>query len=98
MSRRWLRPAALTALHGLLVAVLSLTTNIVLFVLSLVSLALIPAFGIGFAHLPGGTAGVRLATGLHRRMARLARVADPAAVPAGATRRAVRHAGGASGG
>lgn len=70
MARRWLRPAGLAALHGLLVAVLSLTTHVALIALSVVSLALIPALGIGFALFPVVTAGVRLVAGLHRRVAR----------------------------
>ncbi|MEU5940293.1 histidine kinase [Micromonospora sp. NPDC047548] len=69
-ARQTVRPGAIAALQGLAVAVLSLTTNLALFALSLVSLALIPAFGIGFALFPMVTALVRLSTGLQRRLAR----------------------------
>lgn len=68
--RQWLRPGAVTVVQGLLVALLSLTTNVALFVLSLASLALIPLFGVGFAVFPVITALVRLVTGLQRRLAR----------------------------
>nr|WP_233601024.1 MULTISPECIES: sensor histidine kinase [Micromonospora] len=67
--RGWLRPGAVTAAQGLLIAVLSLATHVVLFVLALASLLLIPAFGVGFALFPLATALVRLVTGLHRRLA-----------------------------
>ncbi|MEH1092666.1 sensor histidine kinase [Micromonospora sp. CPCC 205739] len=78
-ARQTLRPGATAALQGLAVAVLSLTTNLALFALSLVSLLLIPAFGIGFALFPMTTALVRLSTGLQRRLARWAGV--PIATP-----------------
>ncbi len=68
--RTWLRPGVVTVAQGLLVALLSLGTHVALFVLSVVALALIPAFGVGFALFPVVTAGVRLCTGLHRRLAR----------------------------
>ncbi|MFR9778789.1 sensor histidine kinase [Micromonospora sp. MS34] len=67
--RQRLRPGAVIAAQGLLIALLSLTTHVALFVLSVVSLALIPAFGVGFALFPAVTALVRLVTGLHRRLA-----------------------------
>lgn len=67
--RTWIRPGAVTAAQGLLIALLSLTTHVALFVLSLVSLLLIPVFGVGFALFPVATALVRLCAGLHRRLA-----------------------------
>ena len=78
-ARQWIRPGALAALLGLAVAVLSLATNVALFALSVVSLALIPAFGIGFALFPAVTALVRLSAGLHRRLGRWSGV--PIATP-----------------
>ncbi|SCG46645.1 sensor histidine kinase [Micromonospora humi] len=70
-----LRPAAVTAARGLLIALLSLATHVALFVLSLVALALIPAFGVGFALFPVVTVAVRFCVGLHRRLARWGGVA-----------------------
>ncbi|GAA3762109.1 sensor domain-containing protein [Micromonospora maritima] len=70
LLRTWLRPGAVTAAQGLLIALLSLTTHVALFVLSLAALVLIPAFGVGFALFPVVTAGVRVCAGLHRRLAR----------------------------
>jgi signal transduction histidine kinase len=64
---------------GLVVAVLSLATNAALFALSLVSLVLIPVFGIGFALFPAVTALVRLSTGMQRRLGRWSGV--PIATP-----------------
>jgi signal transduction histidine kinase len=78
-ARHWIGPGAVAALLGLAVAVLSLATNVALFVLSVVSLALIPAFGIGFALFPAVTALVRLSAGLHRRLGRWSGV--PIATP-----------------
>ncbi|MEV0426826.1 histidine kinase [Micromonospora sp. NPDC049836] len=75
--RAGLRPAAVTAAQGLLIALLSLTTHVLLVVLSLVALLLIPAFGVGFALFPVVTALVRLCTGLHRRLARWSGVELP---------------------
>ncbi|MGC5018179.1 sensor histidine kinase [Micromonospora sp. DT47] len=77
--RRTVRPSATAAVQGLAVALLSLTTNIALFALSVLSLVLIPAFGIGFALFPMVTALVRLSTGWQRRLARRGRV--PVATP-----------------
>ncbi|PWU57018.1 sensor histidine kinase [Micromonospora sp. S4605] len=68
--RRWLRPGAIAAVQGLALALLCLTTNVALFALSVVSLALIPVFGIGFALFPVVTALVRLCLGAQRRLAR----------------------------
>ncbi|GAA4580182.1 sensor domain-containing protein [Micromonospora coerulea] len=65
-----IRPGALAAVQGLAVALLSLTTNALLFALSVVSLALIPVFGIGFALFPAVTVLVRLSVGLQRRLSR----------------------------
>jgi signal transduction histidine kinase len=67
--RQWIRPGALAAVQGLAVSLISLTTNVALFVLSVVSLALIPAFGIGFALFPAVTVLVRWSVGLQRRLA-----------------------------
>jgi signal transduction histidine kinase len=69
-ARQWIKPAALAAVQGLAVALISLTTNVPLFALSVASLALIPVFGIGFALFPVVTALVRLSTGLQRRLGR----------------------------
>ncbi|WP_422734184.1 histidine kinase [Micromonospora sp. WMMD558] len=82
------RPGAVAAGQGLAVALLSLVTNTVLFVLSVVSLALIPVFGIGFALFPAVTVLVRLSVGLQRRLSRWSRapIASPyQPVPAGAS-------------
>ncbi|MGS2617197.1 histidine kinase [Micromonospora sp. LZ34] len=68
--RQWLRPGAIAAVQGLALALLCLTTNVALFALSVVSLALIPVFGIGFALFPVVTALVRLCLGVQRRLAR----------------------------
>ncbi|MFE9658057.1 histidine kinase [Micromonospora sp. NPDC006431] len=84
---RHLRPGAVAAVQGLAVALLSLTTNVALFVLSVVSLALIPAFGIGFALFPAVTVLVRASLTLQRRLSRWGGVpiASPyGPVPAGA--------------
>ncbi|MGQ5263669.1 histidine kinase [Micromonospora sp. ZYX-F-536] len=82
-----LRPGALAAVQGLAVALLSLSTNVALFALSVVSLALIPALGIGFALFPAVTVLVRLSLTAQRRLSRWAGtpIASPyAPVPAGA--------------
>ncbi|MFI2712704.1 sensor histidine kinase [Micromonospora sp. NPDC018662] len=68
--RTWLRPGVVTAGQGLLIALLSLGTNVALFVLSVVALALIPVFGVGIVLFPVVTVGVRYSAGLHRRLAR----------------------------
>ncbi|SCG40032.1 sensor histidine kinase [Micromonospora inositola] len=68
--RQQIRPGALAAVQGLAVALLSLTTNALLFALSVVSLALIPVFGIGFALFPAVTVLVRLSLRLQRRLSR----------------------------
>ena len=84
---RWVRPGAIAAGQGLAVALLCLTTNVVLFALSVVSLALIPVFGIGFALFPAVTVLVRWSLTLQRRLSRWSRVpiASPyQPVPAGA--------------
>jgi signal transduction histidine kinase len=67
--RQRIRPGALAAVQGLVVALLGLAVNPVLFVLSVVSLALIPAFGIGFALFPAVTVLVRWSAGAQRRLA-----------------------------
>ncbi|MEU3452861.1 histidine kinase [Micromonospora sp. NPDC006766] len=67
---RQIRPGVLVAGQGLAVAALSLTTNLALFVLSVVSLALIPALGIGFALFPAVTVLVRASLTLQRRLSR----------------------------
>ncbi|MFD2764272.1 sensor histidine kinase [Micromonospora eburnea] len=82
-----IRPGAVAAVQGLAVALLSLTTNVALFVLSVVALALIPALGIGFALFPAVTVLVRASLTLQRRLSRwgTAPIASPyAPVPAGA--------------
>ena len=90
-------PAALwrdglpAAARGLAVGLLALTLNPVLFVLSVVSLALIPVAGLGFAAFPVITAVVRWRANLSRRLATWSGV--PIAVPYRPvpTGRAVRH-------
>ncbi len=67
---RWVRPGVVAAGQGLAVALLCLTTNVALFVLSVVSLVLIPVFGIGFALFPAVTVLVRWALTLQRRLSR----------------------------
>ncbi|MFJ8577222.1 sensor histidine kinase [Micromonospora sp. NPDC093277] len=82
-----IRPGVVAAGQGLAVALLSLTTNVALFTLSVVALALIPAFGIGFALFPAVTVLVRASLTLQRRLSRwgTAPIASPyAPVPAGA--------------
>jgi signal transduction histidine kinase len=74
-----LRPGLLAAARGLAVGLLSVSTNVVLFVLSVVSLALIPALGIGFVVFPLVTLAVRWRANLHRRFAGWSGVAIPAA-------------------
>ena len=83
---RWLRlvpasgrSAALAAARGGAVALLALCFNPLLFVLSVVSLALIPAAGLGFAAFPVITAIVRWRVNLSRRLAGASGV--PIAVP-----------------
>lgn len=56
-------------LRGLAVGLLAITLNPVLFVLSVVSLALIPAAGLGFAAFPVMSAVVRWRVNLSRRLA-----------------------------
>ncbi|MCW3843681.1 histidine kinase [Micromonospora yasonensis] len=85
--RQWVRPGAITVAQGLLIALLSLTTHVALFVLSVASLVLIPLLGVGFALFPLATALVRVAAGLHRRLAGWAGVELPSPyrpAPAGA--------------
>lgn len=79
IARQWIRPAALAAGQGLAVAVLGLITNLPLFVLTVLSLALIPVFGIGFAVFPVVTAMVRWSARAQRRLAGWAGIpiADP---------------------
>ncbi|HEX5595766.1 MAG TPA: sensor histidine kinase [Micromonosporaceae bacterium] len=67
--RQWIRPRVMAALQGLALAVLSLAVNVTLFVLSVTSLALIPALGIGLVLFPAVTVLVRLWTGLQRGLA-----------------------------
>ncbi|MER7457482.1 histidine kinase [Micromonospora sp. NPDC126480] len=84
---RLVRPGVVAAGQGLAVALLCLGTNLVLFALSVVSLALIPVFGIGFALFPAVTVLVRWALTLQRRLSRSSRapIASPyQPAPAGA--------------
>jgi signal transduction histidine kinase len=69
LARRYLLPGPLGAVRGLAVASLALTTNVVLVVLVVTSLALVPALGIGFALFPFVVAAVRWRADLHRRIA-----------------------------
>lgn len=64
---QWVRPGIVNAGRGLIVALLSVTANFVLFVLSVVSLVLVPVLGIGIATLPVVTAAVRARANLQRR-------------------------------
>ncbi|MFC7550850.1 sensor histidine kinase [Plantactinospora sp. GCM10030261] len=77
LARRYLWPGLLAAARGLAVAILALAGNIPLFVLSVVSLALIPAAGVGFAAFPVLVVAVRWRAELHRRFARWAGVPIP---------------------
>jgi len=70
LARQWLGRGVRAALLAPLVAVLSLGVNLPLFILSVVSLALMPVLGIGFALFPVVTALVRPAVGVQRRLAR----------------------------
>jgi signal transduction histidine kinase len=70
LARQWLGRGVRAVLAAPLVAVLSFGANLPLFILSVVSLALIPVLGLGFAFFPVVTALVRPAVGLQRRMAR----------------------------
>jgi signal transduction histidine kinase len=63
------RAGLLAALRGLAIGLLAVTTNPLLFVLTVVSLALIPAFGLGFAIFPVITDLVRVRVNLTRRLA-----------------------------
>lgn len=76
-ARQWVWPGVRSARHGLAVGLLSLTTNIALFVLTVVSLMLIPVLGIGFAMFPMVTALVRMSANAQRRMAPWAGVEIP---------------------
>ncbi|WP_341719247.1 histidine kinase [Micromonospora sp. FIMYZ51] len=84
---RWARPGVIAAGQGLALALLCLPINLVLFVLSVVSLALIPALGIGLVGFPAVTALVRRALTLQRRLSRWSGAAIPSPYrprPAGA--------------
>ncbi len=76
---RWVRPGVVAAGQGTAVVLLCLPLNVVLFVLSVVSLALIPVFGIGFALFPAVTVLVRWSLTLQRRLSRFSRapIASP---------------------
>jgi signal transduction histidine kinase len=69
LARQWLGRGVRAVLAAPLVAVLSLGLNLPLFILSVVSLSLIPVLGLGFALFPVVTAAVRLSVGLQRRIA-----------------------------
>jgi signal transduction histidine kinase len=69
LARQWLWPGVKAALAAPLVAGLALGVNLPLFVLSVVSLALIPVLGLGFALFPAVTVLVRLSVGWQRRIA-----------------------------
>jgi signal transduction histidine kinase len=66
--RSWIRPSLLAGVRGLALAVLALAANIVLFVLSVVSVAF-TVLGIGLFAVPVVTAGVRNLANLNRRLA-----------------------------
>jgi signal transduction histidine kinase len=74
-----LRVGLPTAARGLAVGLLAVTLNPVLFVLTLLSLLLIPVAGLGFAAFPVITAIVRWRANVSRRLA--ARSGVPIAVP-----------------
>ncbi|GIJ19787.1 sensor histidine kinase [Micromonospora lutea] len=67
---RWMRPGVLAAVQGIVVASLCLTLNVALFVLSVVSLALVPVLGIGIVLFPAVTMLVRWALWGQRRLSR----------------------------
>ncbi len=79
------------AARGLAVGLLALTLNPVLFVLSVVSLALIPVAGLGFAAFPVITAVVRWRANLSRRLAAWSGVPIAAPYRPVPTGRPVRH-------
>jgi signal transduction histidine kinase len=64
-----LRPSLLAAARGLAIGLLAVTTNPVLFGLTLLSLVLIPVLGLGFAVFPLVTDLVRMRANLTRRLA-----------------------------
>jgi signal transduction histidine kinase len=64
-----LRSSLLAAARGLAIGLLAVATNPVLFALTLVSLALIPVLGLGFAVFPVITDMVRVRVNLTRRLA-----------------------------
>jgi signal transduction histidine kinase len=78
VSQLW-RAGAPAAARGLAVGLLAVTLNPVLFALSVVSLALIPVAGLGFAAFPVVAAAVRWRANLSRRLATGSGV--PIAVP-----------------
>jgi signal transduction histidine kinase len=69
LARQWLWRGVKAVLVAPLVVVLSLGVNLPLFVLSVVSIALIPVLGLGIALFPVVTALVRIGVGLQRRIA-----------------------------
>ncbi|MBT8225003.1 MAG: sensor histidine kinase [Dactylosporangium sp.] len=82
-----MRPGAVAAGCGLVVATLSLATGPVLIVLALASLLLVPVLGIGFALFPMVMTLVRAVANVHRRLARHSGVEIPVPyrpLPAGA--------------
>ncbi|MEU4426630.1 sensor domain-containing protein [Actinoplanes sp. NPDC024001] len=64
-----LKDRAVTAVRGLLIAVLSLSANITLFALMVTATALIPVLGIGIVALPLVVVAVRWRAELERRLA-----------------------------
>ncbi len=77
-TRLWVRGVAVTAGRGLAVGLLAVVVNPVLFALSVISLALVPALGLGLLLFPAVTAAVRWRTGLARRFAGWSGVQIPA--------------------
>jgi signal transduction histidine kinase len=69
LARQWLSRGVRAVLVAPLVAVLALGVNLPLFIMSVVSLALIAVFGLGFALFPVVAALVRLGVGVQRRIA-----------------------------
>jgi hypothetical protein len=84
-------PRFVRALQGLVVALLSLTANIALFVFAVTSLALIPALGLGFAVFPAVTGGGPLAGRAPAPFRQVVGGRHPIAIPAVAAGRGDRH-------
>ncbi len=67
VTDRWILPGLLNAGRGLVVGLLSAAVNLTLFFLSVLSLLLIPVFGIGFVTFPVVAVAVRARADQQRR-------------------------------